>query len=54
MLRKRMQEFEQQAETGPVLNTMVTRISVQVTNFVDNGDMMYSLFEDIDQQERAR
>lgn len=54
MLRKRMLDFEQQTRTGPVLNTRVTRISVQVTNFVDNGDILYSLFEDLDQQERAR
>ncbi|HYK76081.1 MAG TPA: DNA polymerase IV [Daejeonella sp.] len=53
-LRKRMQDFEQQTSSRPILNPNVTRISVHISNFVENRDMMYSLFENIDQQEKAR
>jgi DNA polymerase-4 len=54
MIRKRMEKFEKLAECGPVLNTNISSMRVAVTNFVNNGNMLYSLFEDIDRQETAR
>jgi DNA polymerase-4 len=54
IIRKRMNDFEQATGSSSLLNTRVSAIRIAVTNFVDNGDRMYSLFEDIDQQEIAR
>lgn len=54
MIRTRMEKFEKLAETGPVLNSNISRMRVAVTNFVNNGNMLYSLFEDMDRQETAR
>ncbi len=55
MLQKRMADFEQLTGSSiPVLNTNITSIGVNVTNFTETKDILYSLFEDIDQQERAR
>jgi DNA polymerase-4 len=54
IIRKRITDFEQATGSVPLLNTNVSSIRLAVTNFVDNSDRMYSLFEDIDQQEIAR
>lgn len=54
LLRKRMKNFEELTSTSAVLNNHISSIGVHITNFVDNGDMMYSLFEDIDQQKTVR
>jgi len=54
LIHKRMKDFEQLTGSAPLLNTQVSAMRVAVTNFVDNGDRMYSLFEDIDRQETAR
>ena len=53
MIRIRMARFEQLTNSSPVLNTDITSMRVAVTNFVNNGNMLYSLFEDIDQKETA-
>lgn len=53
-LRKRMQDFGKLTGSGSILNTHVSAIRIAVTNFIDNGDMMYSLFEDINQSEKMR
>jgi DNA polymerase-4 len=53
MIRIRMGKFEQLTNTPPILNTRVTSMRVAVTNFVNNGNMLYSLFEDMDRKETA-
>jgi DNA polymerase-4 len=53
MIRLRMAKFEQSTNSGPVLNTRITQMRVAVTNFVNNGNMLYSLFEDMDRKETA-
>jgi len=53
MIRVRMGKFEQLTGTPPVLNTQVTSMRVAVTNFVNNGNMLYSLFEDMERKETA-
>ena len=53
MIRLRMSKFETLTGTGPVLNTRVNSMRVAITNFVNNGNMLYSLFEDMDRKETA-
>ncbi len=54
MIRNRIAKFEALAASGPVMNTNINSMRVAVTNFVNNGNMLYSLFEDVDRQETAR
>lgn len=54
MIRNRMAKFEQTVGCPPILNTDITSMRVAVTNFVNNGNMLYSLFDDMDRQETAR
>ncbi|CAM3753468.1 DNA polymerase IV [Mucilaginibacter galii] len=53
MIRIRIEKFERLNNTGPIMNTRITSMRVGVTDFVDNGDMLYSLFEDMDQKHTA-
>jgi DNA polymerase-4 len=53
MIKLRIDKFREKTGCGPILNTAVTQMRVAVTNFVSNGDMLYSLFEDMDKQEAA-
>jgi DNA polymerase-4 len=53
MIRIRIAKFEQGTNSAPVLNTKITQMRVAVTNFVNNGNMLYSLFEDMDRKETA-
>ena len=53
MIRLRMEKFEKLSGTGPVLNTHIDSMRVAVTNFVNTGNMFYSLFEDIEQKDIA-
>lgn len=53
MIRIRIEKFEQINNTGPIMNTRITSMRVGVTDFVDNGEMLYSLFEDMDQKQTA-
>ncbi|MBS7563335.1 DNA polymerase IV [Mucilaginibacter sp. Bleaf8] len=53
MIRLRIEKFEQTTGSAPVLNTQINGLRVAVTNFVENGDMLYSLFEDMDRKETA-
>jgi DNA polymerase-4 len=53
MIRIRIEKFEQLNNTGPIMNTRITSMRVGVTDFVDNGEMLYSLFEDMDQKQTA-
>lgn len=53
MIRIRVDKFEKLTGTGPIFNTDITQMRVGVTNFVNNGNMLYSLFEDMDRKETA-
>jgi DNA polymerase-4 len=53
MIRLRVDKFEKLSGTGPVFNNDITQMRVAVTNFVNNGNMLYSLFDDMDQKEVA-
>jgi DNA polymerase-4 len=53
MIKIRIEKFEQVNQVGPIMNTQITSMRVGVTNFVDNGDMLFSLFEDVDQKQTA-
>jgi len=39
--------------TGPVMTTGITSMRVAVTNFVNTENMFYSLFEDMEQKDKA-
>jgi DNA polymerase-4 len=54
MIRKRMAKFEEMAKAAPIMNNRISSMRVGVTNFVDNSNMLYSLFEDVDRNEAAR
>lgn len=54
MIRIRMDKFEKLIQAPPILNTKINSMRVGVTNFVNNGNMLYSLFEDMDRKETAR
>jgi DNA polymerase-4 len=53
MIRIRIEKFEQTTGSAPVLNTEINQLRVAVTNFVNNGNMLYSLFDDMDRKETA-
>jgi DNA polymerase-4 len=53
MIRIRIAKFEQATGSSAVLNTQISQMRVAVTNFVNNGNMLYSLFDDIDRKETA-
>jgi len=53
MIRVRIEKFELMTQSPPVMNTQITSMRVGVTNFVDNGDMLYSLFDDTEQKQTA-
>jgi len=54
MIRKRIEKFEGMTKTGPIMNNHISSMRVGVTNFVDNSNVLYSLFEDVDRNETAR
>jgi len=53
MIRIRVDKFEKLTGTGPIFSTEINSMRVGVTNFVNNGNMLYSLFEDMDRKETA-
>jgi DNA polymerase-4 len=53
MIRLRVDKFEKLSGTGPVFNTNITQMRVAVTNFVNTGNMFYSLFEDMERKDTA-
>jgi DNA polymerase-4 len=53
MIRLRVERFEKLSDSEPVFNTGITQMRVAVTNFVNNGNMLYSLFDDMDRRETA-
>jgi DNA polymerase-4 len=53
MIRLRVDKFEKLIGSAPIFNTEITQMRVAVTNFVNNGNMLYSLFEDMDRKETA-
>jgi DNA polymerase-4 len=53
MIRLRVDKFERLSGTGPVFNNNITQMRVAVTNFVNTGNMFYSLFDDIERQDTA-
>lgn len=53
MIRQRISKFEEMAQSGPVLRTGINTMRVAVTNFVNTENMFYSLFEDIEQKDKA-
>jgi DNA polymerase-4 len=53
MIRIRIEKFEQATGSAPVLNTEISQLRVAVTNFVNNGNMLYSLIDDMDRKETA-
>jgi len=53
MIRLRVDKFQQIVSVGPVFNNNITQMRVAVTSFVNNGNMLYSLFEDMDRKETA-
>ena len=53
MIRLRVDKFEKLSGSDPVFNTSITQMRVAVTNFVNNGNMLYSLFDDMDRKETA-
>ncbi|HEY0244886.1 MAG TPA: DNA polymerase IV [Mucilaginibacter sp.] len=53
MIRRRVDKFEKLTDTGPIFNTKINSMRVGVTNFVNNGNLLYSLFEDMEQKETA-
>lgn len=53
MIRLRVDKFEKLSDSGPVFNNDITQMRVAVTNFVNNGNMLYSLFDDIDRKDNA-
>jgi len=53
MIRLRVEKFEKLSGSGPVFNNSITQMRVAVTNFVNTGNMFYSLFDDIERQDTA-
>jgi DNA polymerase-4 len=53
MVRLRVDKFQQLMNCGPVFNNDITQMRVSVTNFVNNGSMLYSLFEEDDKKDTA-
>jgi len=53
MIRLRMEKFETKTNSAPILNTHISSMRVSVTNFVNTGNMFYSLFEDVERKDIA-
>ena len=53
MIRLRVDKFEKLSGAGPVFNNNITQMRVAVTNFVNTGNMFYSLFDDMEQKDTA-
>jgi DNA polymerase-4 len=53
MIRIRVDKFEKLTGTAPIFSSEITQMRVAVTNFVNNDNMLYSLFEDMDRKETA-
>ncbi len=53
-IRKRIAKFEEQTGSAPIMNNNITSMRVSVTDFVDNSNVLYSLFEDISRADTAR
>jgi DNA polymerase-4 len=53
MIRRRMDKFEKLTNSPVVLNTKIDSMRVAVTNFVNNSNLLYSLFEDKERKETA-
>lgn len=54
MIKLRIEKFEQVNKCAPIFNDQISSLRIAVTNFVNNGNMLYSLFEDMEQKETAR
>ncbi|MBE7177189.1 MAG: DNA polymerase IV [Mucilaginibacter polytrichastri] len=54
MFEKRIRDFETQCPGRQILNGEISSMRAAVGDFMNTGEMNYSLFEDIDQQEKAR
>ncbi|MEO6523467.1 MAG: DNA polymerase IV [Mucilaginibacter sp.] len=54
MIRKRIAKFEEMTKGDAIMNNRISSMRVGVTNFVDNSNVLYSLFEDVDRNEAAR
>ena len=54
MIKKRIARFEETTQSAPVFNDQISGLRVMVTDFVNTGKMMYSLFEDVNRGEKAR
>ncbi|MEX8547258.1 MAG: DNA polymerase IV [Mucilaginibacter sp.] len=54
MIKKRIARFEETTQSAPIFNDQISGLRVMVTDFVNTGKMMYSLFEDVNQGEKAR
>jgi DNA polymerase-4 len=53
MIRRRMDKFEKLTNSAPVMNTNIGSMRVAVTNFVNNSNLLYSLFEDMERKDTA-
>jgi DNA polymerase-4 len=53
MIQVRMNKFEKLTGSGPVLNTNINGMRIAVTNFVNNSNVLYSLFEDMERKDTA-
>ena len=53
MIKLRADKFEKLTGTGPIFNNNITQMRVAVTNFVNTGNMFYSLFDDMERQDTA-
>ena len=47
------EKFETRTNSGRILNTRIDSMRVAVTNFVNTGNMFYSLFEDVERKDIA-
>lgn len=54
MIKLRIAKFEEVTQCAPIFNNQISSLRLSVTNFVNNGNMLYSLFEDMDKMETAR
>ncbi|WP_461452513.1 hypothetical protein [Mucilaginibacter sp.] len=53
MIKLRVAKFEKLTGTGPVFNSDIIQMRVAVTNFVNTGNMFYSLFDDMERKDTA-
>lgn len=54
MFQKRIADFEQQCPGRRIFTGEISAMRAAVGDFMNTGEMNYSLFDDIDQQEKAR